>query len=64
MDIRRKIEVAQQAIRSISTHDDADLAVRNAALDKLGATIEAEREAAQGRVQGTIDAQLAEQSAS
>lgn len=60
MDIRRKIEIAQQAIRSISTHDDVDLAVREAALDKLNEFASAERVAAQERVQAAIDAQLDE----
>lgn len=58
MKINRKIELAEQAIRSISQHDDADLNLRAAALDRLAATIEAERLAAQARLQAKIEAQV------
>ena len=61
MKINRKIEIAEQAIRSISQHDDAELAMRDAALSRLVATIEAERTAAHARVQATIDEQLGKQ---
>lgn len=35
MDIRRKIEIAETAIRSISEHEDVDSLVRRAALTSL-----------------------------
>ena len=35
MNIKSKLAIAEQAIRSISTHDDADSAVVLAALDKI-----------------------------
>lgn len=60
MNIKRKIEMAEQAIRSISQHDDADLTIRDAALAKLGATIAAERTAAQARVQERVAEALGE----
>lgn len=52
MDIPRKIEIADQAVRSISHHRDEDAAVRKAALDAVAALIERERAA--------IDAEIAE----
>ena len=58
MDIKRKLEVAQQAIQSISTHDDEDLAVRNAALDRIVALVEAEKAAAAQRVAERIAAHM------
>lgn len=43
MDIRRKMDIVEQAVRSISTHDDADSGVISAALDKVAAMIEEQR---------------------
>ena len=58
MKIQRKLEIAEQAIRSITTHDDEDAAVRDAALKRLEAFIESERQAAAERVQKKIDEQV------
>ncbi len=55
MDLRRKIELAEQAIRSISTHDDVDLAVRTAALNRLILTIKDERAQAADRVKARAE---------
>jgi hypothetical protein len=35
MDIKRKLEIAESAIRSITTHDDEDSSVRLQAVVKL-----------------------------
>jgi plasmid maintenance system antidote protein VapI len=51
MDIKRKLELAEQSIRSISTHEDEDAALRHAALDRIAAIVEREKKA--------IDADLA-----
>jgi hypothetical protein len=40
MDIRRKIEIAEQAVRSISDHTDADSVVLLAALGRLKMSVE------------------------
>ena len=36
MDIKQKLRIVEQAIKSISTHDDADSVVILAALDRVG----------------------------
>lgn len=56
MNINRKIELAEQALRSLTTHDDVDVAVRHAALDRINAFIQTEREGMNARVQAKIDA--------
>jgi hypothetical protein len=56
MDLSRKVQIAAEAVNSISRHDDEDMAVRTAMLDHVAAHIQAEREAMQAR----IDAHLAE----
>lgn len=61
MDIKRKIEIVGQAVRSIAHHHDEDLAVREAALDQIQALVEAERTAARGRVQARIAAAVGPQ---
>jgi len=43
MDIKRKMEIAKQAITSISRHDDADSLLRNAKLDSLKSFIDSEK---------------------
>lgn len=58
MKLNRKLEIAEQAIRSISQHDDADLAMRQAALERLQGFIVTELEAAQERVQKKIAEQV------
>ncbi len=50
MDLKRKIELTEQHVRSISRHDDADMAIREAALAKVEKCIAAEREAMAARV--------------
>lgn len=42
MDIQRKVEIAEQAIRSITTHDDEDSVVRLSAIKHLTKFIEKE----------------------
>jgi hypothetical protein len=54
MKLNRKIEIAQQAIASISTHDDEDAAVRLAALARVESFIASEK----ARIQADIDAQI------
>lgn len=44
MDILRKLEIADLAIKSISRHDDEDSIVLNAALDQLIVKINAEKQ--------------------
>ncbi len=54
MDIKRKLEIAEQSIRSISTHDDQDSALRIAAMERLEKFIEAERQSMVDRVNESI----------
>lgn len=49
MDLRRKLELATQAIVSISQHDDVDLFVREAVLTELSNRIEDEKALAKAR---------------
>jgi oligoendopeptidase F len=58
MDLKRKIELAEQHIRFISTADDTDSHVRAAALDKLAATIQAERDGIAARLEAKVAAEL------
>jgi hypothetical protein len=58
MDIKRKVELAVRSIEMISQHDDADYAVRDAALKKLEGVIAAERQGALARVQDAIAKEL------
>lgn len=37
MDIKRKLEIVEQSIKSISTHRDEDSSVVKAALDRIAA---------------------------
>lgn len=55
MDMKRKLEIAQRSIESISRHDDEDQAVRSAALDRLDAFVTSEREAMAKRVTDHIE---------
>ena len=50
MKLGHKAEIAEQAIRSISMHDDADFLLRDAALARLEAFIVNEREEAKLRL--------------
>lgn len=56
MDLGRKVEIVEQSIRSLTTHDDVDAAVRHAALDRIEAAIKVEREAIDARVKAHIGA--------
>ena len=58
MDINRKLELVTMNVRSISTHDDVDAAVRLAALDRVDAMVAAERKGINDRVQAEIGATL------
>jgi hypothetical protein len=58
MDLKRKLELFTDSVKSISRHDDVDAAVRHAALDQAAAIIAAEREAIDARVQADIAAHL------
>jgi hypothetical protein len=58
MDINRKLELAEQHIHSISRHDEIDMAVREAVLDRVIATIKAERGEMQARVKARAEAAL------
>ena len=60
MDIKRKIDLAEQHVRSISRHDDEDMAVRSAALAKVAQFIDAERKAMGERVQARIAVSVGE----
>ena len=59
MNLQSKITYARQAIEFIARHDDADAAVRNAALDKIIQLVEHERAQIAERVQKKIDAAVA-----
>lgn len=50
MDLKKKGQIAAQAIDSISRHDDEDAAVRHAVLDQVAAHIAAEKKAIDARV--------------
>lgn len=54
MHLTRKIEIAEQSVRSISTHDDLDAAVRHAALQRLAQFIDAERKAIDERIAAKV----------
>ncbi len=58
MDINRKLQIVESAIKSVTLHDDLDAAVRLHALDKMAAMLEAERHAIEERVQAAIDAEM------
>lgn len=58
MDITRKVEIIKAGVESLARHDDMDAAVREAALDRVVAIVELERQAARDRVQAKIEAAL------
>lgn len=58
MDLNRKLELVQQSVKSISTHEDIDAAVRLAALARIGGTVKAESEAINARIEAEIVAKL------
>lgn len=58
MNLQRKLQIVEQSVRSISTHEDADAAVRHAALDAIEEVVKAERDAINKRVQASVAAAL------
>jgi hypothetical protein len=58
MDIKRKLEIVEQSIRSISTHEDEDAALRHAALDRVAAIVEREKAAVDAAVAERIEKTL------
>ena len=49
MDINRKLQIVAQAVKSISTHDDADSVVLLAALARIGKMVDEESAAVRAR---------------
>lgn len=45
MDIKQKLKIVEQAVKSISTHDDADSVVVVAALNHIAAMVGVETQA-------------------
>lgn len=60
MDIRRKLELVSDSIRSISEHRDVDSVVRLAALDRVASIIASEREKVQAEVAAETAAHIGE----
>jgi hypothetical protein len=58
MDLKRKIEVAETAVRSISEHVDHDSVVLLAALDKVHEMVLREKDMVVSRQQNALDAAL------
>lgn len=58
MEMKRKVELAQQSIAFISRHDDADMAVREAALKRIETFIASEREQMGVRVAEKIESSV------
>jgi len=56
MHMKRKLELVEQAIKMITRADDVDSAVRQAAVDKVAAFLEAESKEMVTRVESQIDA--------
>lgn len=61
MDIQRKHELARQHVAIIARHDDADLAVREAALKSVIDYAHAEIENARARLQAKVRQALGQQ---
>lgn len=59
MKLNRKLEIVEQAVKSITTHTDEDAAVRAAALDRVIDMAKAEKEALDAEVKAGIEAALA-----
>lgn len=56
----RKLEIVDQAIQSLATHDDEDAAVIEACLDQVIAMCEREKGALAARVAARIEALIGE----
>lgn len=54
MDIKRKLEIVEQAIRSISDHRDEDAAVRQTAMERIRELVAGEQDRIATDVQDQI----------
>ena len=63
MKLNRKLEIVEQAVKSISTHTDEDAAVRAAALDRVIAMVKEQKLVLEAEVKAGIDAALAPEQA-
>lgn len=59
MKLNRKLEIVDQAVKSISQHTDEDAAVRAAALDRISEMVKWEKAKLDDEVKAGIDAALA-----
>jgi anti-sigma factor ChrR (cupin superfamily) len=59
MDIKRKLDIVEQSIVSISTHEDEDSKLREAALDHIIALAEREKKLIEEAVAARIEKTLA-----
>lgn len=59
MKLNRKLEIVEQAVKSITSHTDEDAAVRAAALDRISALVQTEKAALEAEVKAGIEAALA-----
>lgn len=60
MKLNRKLEIVEQAVKSISSHTDEDAAVRAAALDRVSALVQTEKAALDAEVKASIETALAQ----
>jgi hypothetical protein len=58
MDIKRKLEIVEQSIKSISTHRDEDSTVVKAALDRIARIAEDAKQAIDAEVASRIEQTL------
>ncbi len=58
MDIKRKLEIVEQSIKSISTHRDEDSTVVKAALDRIVRIAEDAKQAIDAEVASRIEQTL------
>ena len=59
MKLNRKLEIVEQGLVSISSHQDADASVRLAALEAVDKMIDAQRAAIEKEVADSIKTELA-----
>lgn len=64
MDLKRKLEIVDQAIASIVTHTDADAAVRKAALERIELKLITSKDALGAEIKDSIANELGESEAS
>ncbi len=55
MDLARKVEIAKEAINSISRHDDEDAGVRTAILERVEQHIKDELSGIEDRIRSRIE---------